>query len=98
MRVAEGKSRRPGLVEAVMVEKELAAMGPGRGETLMMQRVAGLALAIQDGEAAVGMVRAREAVVSVVSRAVVKEVVARVEVAEAAVGEALERERSHCAA
>ena len=68
-----------------MVEKELAAMGPGRGETLMITAVADLALAIQDGEAAVGMVRAREAVVTRV-------------VAEAAVGEALERDRSHCAA
>ena len=95
MRVAEGKSRRPGLVEAVMVEKELAAMGPGWGEALMIMAVADLALAIQDGEAAVGMVRAREAVVT---RVVAKEVVARVEVAEAAVGEALERDRSHCAA
>ena len=95
MRVVEGESRRPGLVEAVMVEKELAAMGPGRGETLMITAVADLALAIQDGEAAVGMARARE---GVVTRVVAKEVVARVEVAEAAVGEALERDRSHCAA
>ena len=95
MRVAEEKGRRPGLVEAEMVEKELAAMGPGRGETLMITAVADLALAIQDGEAAVGMARARE---GVVTRVVAKEVVARVEVAEAAVGEALERERSHCAA